>query len=84
MELRRWRSEVKLVDPDEEITEKAFAGKLLKGSGLTREEQCSTLAAAGQIWDPTRLEDALLMMYSDALQDNNYKRDRRHVPRHPA
>ena len=74
--LARVKTEYEVADAGASVSDKAFARKMLKCAGLSRDECRSVLAAAGQLWDYEKIESGLVMMFGDAHLDDNKHRDR--------
>jgi hypothetical protein len=65
-DLKRAKRDVELEDPGTTFSAVSFAQKLLRRSGLRREEQRQVLASAGAIWGEEKIEAALRLLYHDA------------------
>ena len=75
--LEQARRELLRVDRSLVIGEMAYARKMLRSSGLSREEQRLVLSSAQSTWGPEAIEMALLLMFSDAHYEDRHRRDRR-------
>ena len=70
MTLRLARVRMQREDPGSSTSDLSYARRMLRRSGLTRIEQRQVLGSAGAAWDANSIETALVMMYSDAHQDD--------------
>jgi len=73
-DLKKAKRDVELEDPGTQFSSVSFAQRMLRRSGLTQEEQRQTLASAGAVWDATRIEAALKLLYCDAHLEDSKKR----------
>eukprot|EP00969_Alexandrium_andersonii_P170049 7518243-Alexandrium_andersonii.AAC.1 len=71
--LRNAKRGVERLDPGTSYSDVSFAHKILRGSGLRREEQRQVLAAAGAVWDSEKICSALRMMFPEAQADDKYR-----------
>ena len=62
------------------ISEVAYARKMLRRAGLTRQEGRAVLGQAGQVWSTKPIEDALVMLFADAHIDDVSVKERKLPP----
>ena len=74
------RDELIAADSGTSISDMAYARKMLRSAGLTRQEARSVLGQAGQVWSPKPIEDALMMLFADAHLDDVTVKERRLPP----
>ena len=69
-EMTHARRQVERLDPGTSVSDLTFAHRVLRRSGLKKEEKRQVLAACGASWDANKILSALRLMYGDAHQDD--------------
>ena len=64
--LRTAKRRMEKEDPGSKLSDKAYAVRLLKRSGLSIEEKRQVLAATNAVYETKQIEQALLQMFRDA------------------
>ena len=78
-DLRRAGRQIEREDSGTKISAGNFVRQMLRRSGLTPQEQGQVRSAAGAEWDPTKIEEALKLMYQDVTLDDAWRLH--HIPK---